>query len=226
MRKAKLTSADLDSLEIRDEASRSFLKDLKSFTPQQDSQIMEQLDKMAIEKGIQVTSLKPGQIEPSEFTWGSEHVLAKKDEKAVKLRAKLLITLVKAWQKIEGTCGIQGKDIPGSIASLLFEKKFLIPPSALSAIVDKACEAVDSSYESSVDVNRLRAKAFADKGNIDHEGKYTIFGQIIQRLKSDRSDMSNFRQKSTDSKCYSISFKGEGSIDAGGPFRDSLTNIA
>ena len=106
MRKAKLTSEDLDSLEIRDEASRSFLKDLKSFTPQQDSQIMEQLDKMAIEKGIQVTSLKPGQIEPSEFTWGSEHVLAKKDEKAVNLRAKLLITLVKAWQKIEGTCGI------------------------------------------------------------------------------------------------------------------------
>ena len=140
---------------------------------------MEQLDKMATTKSTKVTELKPSSIEPSEFTWGSEHVLAKKNEKVVKLRAKLLIGLVKAWQKIEGTCGISGKDIPGSIASLLFEKKSLVPPSVLSAIVDKACEAVDSSYEASVDVNRMRAKAFADKGNIDHEGKYTIFGQII-----------------------------------------------
>ena len=38
--------------------------------------------------------------------------------------------------------------------------------------------------------------------------------------------MSNFRITSTDDKCYSINFLGEGSIDAGGPFRDSLTNIA
>jgi len=38
--------------------------------------------------------------------------------------------------------------------------------------------------------------------------------------------MSNFRIKSTDAKCYEIKFKGEGSIDAGGPFRESLTNIA
>lgn len=67
---------------------------------------MEQLDKMATAKSIEVTALKPATIEPSEFTWGSEHVLAKKDEKVVKLRAKLLLTLVKAWQKIEGACGI------------------------------------------------------------------------------------------------------------------------
>ena len=32
--------------------------------------------------------------------------------------------------------------------------------------------------------------------------------------------------KNTDEKCYKIDFKGEGSIDVGGPFRDSLTNIA
>lgn len=38
--------------------------------------------------------------------------------------------------------------------------------------------------------------------------------------------MDNFRQLSTDSKCYEIKFLGEGSIDAGGPFRESLTNIA
>lgn len=38
--------------------------------------------------------------------------------------------------------------------------------------------------------------------------------------------MSNFRQNDIDIKCYEIKFLGEGSIDAGGPFRESLTNIA
>ena len=37
--------------------------------------------------------------------------------------------------------------------------------------------------------------------------------------------MSNFRKKSVDGRIYRINFRGEGSIDAGGPFRDSLTNI-
>ena len=38
--------------------------------------------------------------------------------------------------------------------------------------------------------------------------------------------MDNFRQKDPDSRCYHVDFKGEGSMDYGGPFRDSLVNIA
>ena len=37
--------------------------------------------------------------------------------------------------------------------------------------------------------------------------------------------MSHFRHSSVDEKCYSIKYLGEGSIDAGGPFRESLVNI-
>ena len=37
--------------------------------------------------------------------------------------------------------------------------------------------------------------------------------------------MENFRHNSVDERCYRVKFKGEGSIDAGGPFRDSLVNI-
>lgn len=37
--------------------------------------------------------------------------------------------------------------------------------------------------------------------------------------------MSNFRQKDVDGRAYKVYFKGEGSIDVGGPFRDTLVNI-
>jgi len=38
--------------------------------------------------------------------------------------------------------------------------------------------------------------------------------------------MSNFRQKGVDDRAFRCEFKGEGSIDVGGPFRDSLVNVA
>jgi len=37
--------------------------------------------------------------------------------------------------------------------------------------------------------------------------------------------MSNFRQADVDGRAYKVEFKGEGSIDVGGPFRDTLVNI-
>jgi E3 ubiquitin-protein ligase HERC2 len=38
-------------------------------------------------------------------------------------------------------------------------------------------------------------------------------------------DYSNFRKNGTDDKTWSVTFFGEGSIDAGGPYRESLTNL-
>ena len=226
MQRTKLNDSDLETIEVRDEASKKFISDVKSFTPDQDAQIMSQLDAIAQKKSIAATSIKPGTINPSEFTWGKENTLAKMDEKVVKLRCKLLLSLVKSWQTIEAVSDLKDKDIPGTVSNLLFTKKYLVPPSVLSVIVDKAVGEVDSGYGPTVAVSRLRAKAFEDSGKIDDEGKYTIYGQIIQQLVSEQPEMGNFRIKSTDEKCYSINFKGEGSIDAGGPFRESLTNIA
>ena len=152
--------------------------------------------------------------------------MAKKGEKVLQTRCKLLLSLVKAWKSLEENCDLKDKTTPGSIANLLFAKKYLVPPTVLSKIVDKACGEVDGGYSRDVSVSRRKAMVFADSGKIDHEGKYSIYGQVIQQLKDSASDMSNFRIKSTDERCYSIKFLGEGSIDAGGPFRESLTNIA
>lgn len=67
---------------------------------------------------------------------------------------------------------------------------------------------------------------FEEEGKVDHEGKYTIFGQIRIQCARDSPDMSCFRQHNPDDRCYKVEFKGEGSMDWGGPFRDSLVNIA
>ncbi|CDW82480.1 hect e3 ubiquitin [Stylonychia lemnae] len=76
-----------------------------------------------------------------------------------------------------------------------------------------------------VTVRRRKAMAFADTGACDHEGVHTIFGQIVQSLKKAVNNKNCFRVNSVDSQILKVEFKGEGSIDAGGPYRETLTNI-
>ena len=66
---------------------------------------------------------------------------------------------------------------------------------------------------------------FADSGKVDYEGKYSIFGQIIQHLLRNQPDMRNFCQRDANAKAFEMKFLGEGSIDAGGPFREAFSNI-
>lgn len=49
-------------------------------------------------------------------------------------------------------------------------------------MVDEAVEKLSSGYGASVEVSRRKAMVFIDKGLIDHEGKYTIYGQVISQM--------------------------------------------
>lgn len=40
MQRTKLNTSELETIEVRDDASKKFISDLKSFTPDQDAQIM------------------------------------------------------------------------------------------------------------------------------------------------------------------------------------------
>jgi hypothetical protein len=43
--------------------------------------------------------------------------------------------------------------------------------------------------------------------------------------KGGETALKSFKQNSTDSLAFRVNFKGEGSIYAGGPYRETLTNI-
>ena len=81
-------------------------------------------------------------------------------------------------------------------------------------------------------INRFKAKKFIDKGKPDLLGEKTVWGQTFQFLrlyplkifrkkKIDKKNMNYSREN----KLFSVSFSGEGSIDAGGPYRECLTTI-
>jgi hypothetical protein len=92
--------------------------------------------------------------------------------------------------------------------------------------VDQAIEKMPTGNQESIVVKRNAALRFEETGKIDHEGKYTIFSQIWRQMKKKNAGkFTSFRQNTPDTKVYSVTFAGEASVDAGGPFRESLTNI-
>lgn len=77
-----------------------------------------------------------------------------------------------------------------------------------------------------VTVRRRKAYAFRDSGACDHEGTQTVFGQIFQQMKKNGSKSSEcFRVNEVDRQVMEVKFMGEGSVDRGGPYRDTLTNM-
>ena len=71
-------------------------------------------------------------------------------------------------------------------------------------------------------VNRMKASKFISKGKPDHTGEFTVFGQIYQHFKS--AGYSFFKIPK-DQNPFTVQFVGEASIDAGGPYREAVSQL-
>jgi hypothetical protein len=74
-----------------------------------------------------------------------------------------------------------------------------------------------------IPINRLRALRFFDSGKVDHTGEYTVFGQCFKALQA-KKYFPMLVNNSTD-RAWNSKFIGEGSIDVGGPYRETFFEI-
>jgi hypothetical protein len=70
-------------------------------------------------------------------------------------------------------------------------------------------------------INRLRAVAAKDAATPDPDGLLTVFGQLFSALKT--GGYTRFANAPAHAQLWNVSLSGEGSIDVGGAFRESLT---
>ena len=81
-----------------------------------------------------------------------------------------------------------------------------------------------SDYEcSEIKLNRMKTRRFIDKGKPDHTGEFTVFGQIYQYIKTKSFKIFKKKEGGNNAKMFNVTFVGEASIDAGGPYREALT---
>lgn len=70
-------------------------------------------------------------------------------------------------------------------------------------------------------MNRIRASRAKLAGN-DPTGKWSVFGQLFDGLSN--VSWSQFKTNKKGAQLWNVTFSGEGSIDVGGPYRESLTS--
>ena len=72
-------------------------------------------------------------------------------------------------------------------------------------------------------IDRLLISHKRDKGKVDDKGEWTTFACVMNTMK--QSNYEDLRLINSFYKAYEAIFRGEGSIDDGGPFRESIENM-
>jgi hypothetical protein len=151
--------------------------------------------------------------------------LKKLPEKIKKQKACLYWMLNTFFFKLLPYVTKDTRGIPGTAYELVNSARTSLLSSMKSKYVKEQIEKLPEGSSLGVTIKRAAAQRFADQGKCDHNGEFMIFGQFYQLHKKDDNLKNAFRMNRTDSQMFSVSFAGEGSIDVGGPFRDTLSNI-
>ncbi|CDW84904.1 hect e3 ubiquitin [Stylonychia lemnae] len=153
-----------------------------------------------------------------------KNVKIKKLQESVKRRRiEMYLSFNQIFLNIMPYISLDDKASKGDMTKSFQTVKGMILFSMKNKFILNQVTSLETGSSGYVEIRRRKAQRFCETGQVDHKGEHTIFGQIFQSLKL--SGFSAFKQNSTDSRVYSAKFIGEGSIDAGGPYRESLTNI-
>jgi hypothetical protein len=102
----------------------------------------------------------------------------------IKERLSMLLDFLKAWSRQISRIHISESSNIGILAKSVFKTKSLVFSHILEKLLNDKIEQLDTGSQPSVEVSRSKAMIFNDSGKVDVDGKYSIFGQIIQQLNS------------------------------------------
>jgi hypothetical protein len=93
---------------------------------------------------------------------------------------------------------------------------FDIKNKLLKAVLDKT----KNDARTEINIDRPKAARHRNKKEVDREGLFSIFGQIFRAM----SAVGNTSLRNSE-RIYKVNYRGEGSIDAGGPYNESMSNM-
>ena len=116
------------------------------------------------------------------------------------------------------------KQLTETLSVAFMKGKQMAFTSIKSSFIKSIVSNLQTNYDQpEIKVKRRLAQKFKDAGKVDHNGEAAIFSQIWKKLKE--KNYISLRRNDSSDQCWSATFLGEGSIDAGGPYRDSITNM-
>lgn len=203
------------------------MDNFKKFDPAHKKELIDQLDKQVKSK-ISETEInkldldKSIKISEMEF---KDKDFKKVPEKVKKQQANLYWAINVTCYDILPYRSSALKDLENSFASLVTLNKGTLLTCVKAKVIQREIDRLSQGSKCTIKIKRNAAARFIDTGKCDHTGEYTIFGQIYQKCLKNKELFECFKMNNTDSQMWEVKFAGEGSIDVGGPFRETLSNI-
>ena len=173
---ADINPAEVDAVQITDPKSVELFEAVKAFTPDQDLQLLRLLDGQLQSRNLNIYDCKPSQFEVTKEMLKPESTLHELDERALEMRASLLVKFSKAFSRALKYVSVDQRQEEGTISYNHYSSRHLVVTTAINQIVDRQLSSIPNGESPEVAVNRRNAMEFADAGNVDHEGKYSVFG--------------------------------------------------
>ena len=87
-------------------------------------------------------------------------------------------------------------------------------------LLSKTLEKTKNDVRTEINIDRPKAARYRLRKEVDSEGQFSIYGQIYRAM----SAVGNNGYRNAE-RIYKINYRGEASIDAGGPYNESMSNI-
>ena len=204
---------------------------LKNFPVEADHELYEQMDRQVSEHDNDLKIDHYSKYRVQDMTWDKFSKINSADKLSIENRMKLIWCYNYFFVQLEGFLtpvgvnhGFKGQKIECQSAALVsYNAKHLALSSVKMSFVRRAIERLVTGEECrEVQVSRDEAMRFIESGQVDNTGEFTLFGQIFKQL---NGNYDCWKHNNVDARALRVRFLNEASIDAGGPFRETLTNF-
>lgn len=169
---------EIEQIEVSDPSTTELLEKVKTFKSDEDEQILSQLDKQIAStfESKDINNLSVRNFEITKDLFRKESSLQTYELAAIVMRTDLLLKFNKSFKNMIKYVNISQRKQVGSLSNMHYMCKSIALTSVINSMVDKQLKAIQEGGKPEINVSRRKAMQFQDDGNIDHEGKYSIFG--------------------------------------------------
>jgi hypothetical protein len=221
-------------IKIHKEKYNKTVNTIKKFDEKFDAELLEATEAYISKNGIDFFSNPTTEINASECEFPSKELKAKA-VKDVQARLNAFLSFNENFTKVIPFVILDeemikqvtdGKtEVKADTLSVLFMvSKSLAFRSTKNSYIKKIADSLPTNYDCpEIQFNRRLIQHKKSKGKVDNKGEWTMFGVTMKAVKDKKYECLRVSNSST--KAWRANFTGEGSIDAGGPYRDSLSVI-
>ena len=183
-------------------------------------ELITYIDRLAASKSKDPLTLPVDEVDPTE----SELVFYPELEKLSKDQIKTLFSILQDFNKrVEEFLFLFDLQITENLTDMqkvLLGCRNFIFFSYKNSMLKKALDQTKSEIRTEFTIDRPKAARHRNKKEVDTEAQFSITGQIYRAM----SAVNNQGYRNAE-RIYKINYRGEASIDAGGPYNESMSNI-